>query len=172
MPLSSSHLPSSLDTKDGPLSLNSRGRCRSLTWFKPDPRSATCNVSDTSVADSLVSSLLLSGATMSQQSSLMQSAHSVRQVLTAYSWRDTATWAVIEVKSREDECGTSANTKWLAAETPRKSSNWPPSGHIFISKLCGEFARKRGRAWHSAYAMFGAIRLLTALSMSSCTTIP
>src|SRR5215831_5894444 len=51
MPLSSSHLPSSLDTKDGPLSLNSRGRCRTLTWFKPDPRSATCNVSDTSVAD-------------------------------------------------------------------------------------------------------------------------
>src|SRR5262249_16624492 len=33
---------------------------------------------------SLVSSLLLSGATMSQQSSLTQSAHSVRQVLTAY----------------------------------------------------------------------------------------
>jgi hypothetical protein len=29
--------------------------------------------------------LLLSGATMSQQSSLTQSAHSVRQVLTAYS---------------------------------------------------------------------------------------
>src|SRR5262249_22772217 len=36
-------------------------------------------------ACSLVSSLLLSGATMSQQSSLTQSAHSVRQVLTAYS---------------------------------------------------------------------------------------
>src|SRR5437660_1273260 len=35
-------------------------------------------------ACSLVSSLLLSGATMSQQSSLTQSAHSVRQVLTAY----------------------------------------------------------------------------------------
>src|SRR5262249_60014525 len=33
---------------------------------------------------SLVSSLLLSGATMSQQSSLTQSAHSVRPVLTAY----------------------------------------------------------------------------------------
>src|SRR5260370_27977582 len=40
--------------------------------------------------------------------------------------------------------GTIANTKLLAAETPRKSSIWPPSGHIFISKLCGEFARKRG----------------------------
>src|SRR5262249_30811230 len=36
---------------------------------------------------SLVSSLLLSGATMSQQSSLTQSAHSVRQVLTAYNSR-------------------------------------------------------------------------------------
>src|SRR5215467_6059122 len=36
-------------------------------------------------ACSLVSSLLLSGATMSQQSSLTKSAHSVRQVLTAYS---------------------------------------------------------------------------------------
>src|SRR5262249_1377271 len=36
-------------------------------------------------AYSLVSSLLLSGATMSQQSSLTKSAHSVRQVLTAYS---------------------------------------------------------------------------------------
>jgi hypothetical protein len=84
-----------------------------------------------------------------------------------------ATWAVVELKSREDECGTSANTKLLAAETPRKSSIWPPSGHIFISKLCGEFARKKtGGAWHSAYAMFGAIRLRTALSMSSCTTIP
>src|SRR6516162_9428202 len=35
-------------------------------------------------ACSLVSSLLLRGATMSQQSSLTQSAHSVRQVLTAY----------------------------------------------------------------------------------------
>src|SRR5262244_3598269 len=35
-------------------------------------------------ACSLVSSLLLSGATMSQQSSLTQSVHSVRQVLTAY----------------------------------------------------------------------------------------
>src|SRR5215469_15753427 len=35
-------------------------------------------------AYSLVSSLLLSGATMSQQSSLTKSAHSVRQVLTAY----------------------------------------------------------------------------------------
>ena len=35
-------------------------------------------------ACSLVSSLLLSGPTMSQQSSLTQSAHSVRQVLTAY----------------------------------------------------------------------------------------
>src|SRR5262249_12071869 len=57
-------------------------------------------------------------------------------------------------------------------ETPRKSSIWPPSGHIFISKLCGEFARKRRGAWHSAYAMFGAIRLQTALSMSSWTTIP
>ena len=40
--------------------------------------------------------------------------------------------------------GTIANTKLLAAETPRKSSIWPPSGHIFISKLCWEFARKRG----------------------------
>jgi hypothetical protein len=40
--------------------------------------------------------------------------------------------------------GTIANTKLLAAETPRKSSIWPPSGHIFISKLCGEFARKNG----------------------------
>jgi hypothetical protein len=84
-----------------------------------------------------------------------------------------ATWAVIELlKSREDECGKSANTKLLAAETLGKSSIWPPSGHIFISKLCGEFARKTGGAWHSAYAMFGAIRLRTALSMSSCTTIP
>src|SRR6516164_4010407 len=35
-------------------------------------------------ACSLVSSLLLGGATMSQQSALTQSAHSVRQVLTAY----------------------------------------------------------------------------------------
>src|SRR5262249_31808578 len=39
-------------------------------------------------ACSLVSSLLLSGATMSQQSSLTQSAHSVRQVLTAYTGED------------------------------------------------------------------------------------
>src|SRR6516164_9845601 len=33
-----------------------RGRCRTLTWFKPDPRSATCNVSDMSVADMVVHS--------------------------------------------------------------------------------------------------------------------
>src|SRR5262249_57302561 len=41
-----------------------------------------------------------------------------------------ATWAVIELlkKGREDEGGTIANTKLLAAETPRKSSIWPPSG--------------------------------------------
>ena len=39
----------------------------------------------------VVSSLLLSGATMSQQSSLTQSAHSVRQVLTAYTlWYHSA----------------------------------------------------------------------------------
>src|SRR5262249_8567912 len=43
----------------------------------PFQRSPVC-------ACSLVSSSLLSGATMSQQSSLSQSAHSVRQVLTAY----------------------------------------------------------------------------------------
>jgi hypothetical protein len=48
------------------------------------------------------------------------------------------------LKSLEDKSGTSANTKLLAAETPRKSSIWPPSGHIFISKLRGEFARKWG----------------------------
>src|SRR5262249_35702329 len=41
-------------------------------------------------ACSLVSSLLLSGATMSQQSSLTQSAHSVRQVLTAYRFQEMA----------------------------------------------------------------------------------
>src|SRR5262249_48107810 len=28
-----------------------------------------------------------------------------------------------------------ANTKLLVVETPRKSSIWPPSGHIFISKI-------------------------------------
>jgi hypothetical protein len=48
------------------------------------------------------------------------------------------------LKSCQDKSGTSANTKLLAAETPRKSSIWPPSGHILISKLRGEFARKRG----------------------------
>jgi hypothetical protein len=37
-------------------------------------------------ACSLVSSLLLNGATMSQESSLTQLAHSVRQVLTAYNF--------------------------------------------------------------------------------------
>src|SRR5262249_21485796 len=31
-------------------------RCRTLTWFKPDLRSATSNVSDTSVADMVVHS--------------------------------------------------------------------------------------------------------------------
>ena len=44
-----------------------------------------CLFSAVRYACSLVSSLLLNGATMSQESSLMQSAHSVRQVLTAYS---------------------------------------------------------------------------------------
>src|SRR6516164_5242861 len=42
-------------------------------------------------ACSLVSSLLLSGATMRQQSSLTQSAHSVRQVLTAYTRQTSST---------------------------------------------------------------------------------
>jgi len=32
----------------------------------------------------------------------------------------------------------SGSSKLLVAETSRKSSIWPPSGHIFISKLCGE----------------------------------
>ena len=36
--------------------IRSRGRCRSLTWVKPDPRSAACNVLDTSVADMVVHS--------------------------------------------------------------------------------------------------------------------
>ena len=46
----------------------------------PGPSFQRCPVR----ACSLVSSLLLNGATMSQESSLTQSAHSVRQVLTAY----------------------------------------------------------------------------------------
>jgi len=55
----------------------------------PDPFGFLLHHNDLAVlgrvcACSLVSSLLLSGATMSQQSSLTQSAHSVRQVLTAY----------------------------------------------------------------------------------------
>src|SRR4029450_935725 len=62
----------------------------------PGPSFQRCPVR----ACSFVSSLLLNGATMSQESSLTQSAHSVRQVLTAYnrvrcfdgaggvSWRD------------------------------------------------------------------------------------
>src|SRR5262245_19593021 len=41
-------------------------------------------------ACSLVSSLLLSGPTLSQQSALTPSAHSVRQVLTAYSYDEPA----------------------------------------------------------------------------------
>jgi hypothetical protein len=28
-----------------------------------------------------------------------------------------------------------ANTKLLTVKTPRKSSIWPPGGHIFISKI-------------------------------------
>src|SRR5262249_1359226 len=55
-----------------------------------------------------------------------------------------ATWAVIELKSREDEWGTRPNTKMFAAETPSKRSNLPPNGYHFISKIWGEFARKRG----------------------------
>ena len=55
-------------------------------------------------ACSLVSSLLLSGATMSQQSSLTQSAHSVRQVLTAYSSRCGPL--------RSATCGTSPPMSW------------------------------------------------------------
>jgi hypothetical protein len=47
---SRSHSPSSLDRYDGPLSLNSRGRCRTLTRSRPDACSAACNVSDTWVA--------------------------------------------------------------------------------------------------------------------------
>src|SRR5437667_2950167 len=50
----------------------------------PGPSFQRCPVR----ACSLVSSLLLNGATMSQESSLTQSAHSVRQVLTAYTYVD------------------------------------------------------------------------------------
>jgi hypothetical protein len=45
MPLSSSQPASSLDMRDGPLSLSNRGRYRILTWFRPDACSATCKVS-------------------------------------------------------------------------------------------------------------------------------
>jgi hypothetical protein len=62
---------------DQPRTLSRSRQCNS--WMHAAPRSPVC-------ACSLVSSLLLSGATMSQQSSLTQSAHSVRQVLTAYSF--------------------------------------------------------------------------------------
>ena len=62
----------------------------SLSWRASALSSLTSSevasraVSPVVCACSLVSSLLLSGATMSQQPSLTQSAHSVRQVLTAY----------------------------------------------------------------------------------------
>src|SRR5262245_5462564 len=55
-------------------------------------------------ACSLVSSLLLSGATMSQQSSLTQSAHSVRQVLTAYT-TDTQMIDSTHVKAHRSAAG-------------------------------------------------------------------
>src|SRR5262249_16776766 len=49
----------------------------------------------------------------------------------------------------------------LAAKRSHSSVNY--AGNLLVNG---------GHAWHSAYAMFGAIRLRTALSTSSCTTIP
>jgi hypothetical protein len=66
------------------------GICATRTCLEPPCLTKPKNVSrviSTLRACSLVSSLLLNGTTMSQQSSLTQSAHSVRQVLTAYSGR-------------------------------------------------------------------------------------
>src|SRR5262245_42644103 len=59
-------------------------------------------------ACSLVSSLLLSGATMSQQSSLTQSAHSVRQVLTAYSSLRSTIGRAAELTVKSDKLGKPA----------------------------------------------------------------
>src|SRR5262245_5342712 len=69
-------------------------------------------------ACSLVSSLLLSGATMSQQSSLTQSAHSVRQVLTAY----TTSQAVASVLPSSSRLGSG-----LPACRIRYSTGLPPA---------------------------------------------
>src|SRR5262249_38006229 len=70
-------------------------------------------------ACSLVSSLLLSGATMSQQSSLTQSAHSVRQVLTAYS----VAYAGLDAPILPSVTGMDAKTtRDLALLTPSRSS--------------------------------------------------
>src|SRR6266446_10391614 len=63
----------------------------------------------------LVSSLLLNGATMSQQSSLTQSAHSVRQVLTAY---------------------RPSNTEKPVASCAGSVGFWPPSAHKNAETSC------------------------------------
>src|SRR5215831_10755841 len=67
----------------------------------------------------LVSSLLLSEATMSQQSSLTQSAHSVRQVLTAYI---AATTPLLITSSRSTRAARSAASR----RRPSASSNGVP----------------------------------------------
>src|SRR2546422_5909329 len=66
-------------------------------------------------ACSLVSSLLLSGATMSQQPSLTQSAHSVRQVLTAYTLRPPGSHQVGSLPSAAGTQGLYTEDGWLVA---------------------------------------------------------
>src|SRR2546422_3659247 len=69
-------------------------------------------------ACSLVSSLLLSGATMSQQPSLTQSAHSVRQVLTAYTQGKQR-----ETKNGTPEVEVMTNATLISPMHPRKEVN-------------------------------------------------
>src|SRR5262249_23905378 len=63
-------------------------------------------------AYSLVSSLLLNGATMSQQSSLTQSAHSVRQLLTAYNR---------QISPRKEDA-KSVYGRMLSSQSPRRAA--------------------------------------------------
>src|SRR5262245_13733534 len=77
-------------------------------------------------ACSLVSSLLLNGATMSQESSLTQSAHSVRQVLTAY----MISFEGPSIGGRGEKSKRAAEPGSAAAPSPPMRVDWPAQPYL------------------------------------------
>src|SRR5262249_16258491 len=61
-----------------------------------------------------------------------------------------ATWAVIELKSREHECGTSAVFKKQILKRGQKESDWSCAGLDEIARICvaeGSYRTLHARWW-------------------------